>query len=139
MTTHEPFWKTPAWGAPVDRVNRVELLELFEDILPEDGWPERFWRYVHERRLLVGAEAEHVVRLFRELEPGESARCHMPPWGLALYEDDDLLMTVTLCFRCHNAYVYTAAGKDLRAFDSTAPKATALRELLKRHLPKGSE
>lgn len=35
-----------------------------------------------------------------------------PAWGLAFYEGETLLFTVSLCFRCSNAYVYDAAGID---------------------------
>jgi hypothetical protein len=85
--------------------------------------------------LLSGTEAQRVLDLFRGLEPGESARCHMPPWGLALYEQDVLLFTATLCYVCSNAYIYTRKGKDLRAFDPAGPNAVALRQVLRQHLP----
>ncbi len=129
-------WKTPAWETPVGRADRVELLCLPDrDIVPEGGWPDAFWDHVSERYPLLGAEAQRVIRLFRELEPGESMRCHLPPWGLAFYERDTLLFTATLCYVCDNAYIYTAQGKDLRAFDPAEPNAAKLRAVLKQHLP----
>jgi len=59
----------------------------------------------------------------------------MPPWGLALCEGETLLLAVTLCYVCSNAYVYTAEGRDLREFDPTAARAVEPRNVLRRHLP----
>lgn len=129
-------WKTPAWQIPLDRADRVEVLRLSdENIVTERGWPDVFWSQVSERSVLPQNEAERAIRLFQGLELGEPARCHMPRWGLALYEGDVLLFTVTFCYRCSNAYVYTAQGKDLRAFDPAGPNAVELRGVFQQHLP----
>lgn len=128
-------WHTPAWQTPIDKADRVELLCLpKKEIITELDWPEAFWQNVSQRYFLPELEAQRVIGLFRDLAVGEPARCHMPPWGLALYEHETLLFTVTLCYLCHNAYVYTARGKDLRAFDPVHPSAVALRQLLQRYL-----
>ena len=129
-------WQTPAWQTPVDRADRVELLCLpSQDIVPAEGWPDTFWPHVSKRHLLSGAEAQRVIRLFRELEPGEPARCHMPPWGLALYEQGALLFAATLCYRCSNAYIYMGQDKELRAFDPEGPSSADLRRVLRQYLP----
>ncbi|MCA2701765.1 MAG: hypothetical protein IM500_15445 [Microcystis sp. M179S2] len=128
-------WNTPAWETPIGKADGVELFCLPGSIVPEEGWPDTFWRHVSERHLLLGVKAQRVIRLFRELEPGESARCHFPPWGLAFYEWDTLLFAATLCYECNNAYIYTAQGKELRAFDPAGPNAARLRDVLKQHLP----
>lgn len=129
-------WQTPAWQTPIDRADRVELLCLpGQTIIAAEGWPDSFWGHVRERHLLSGDEAQRVIHLFRGLEPGESARCHMPPWGLALYEREALLFTATLCYVCSNAYIYSNGVRDLRAFDPAGPNAVGLRQLLRQHLP----
>lgn len=129
-------WQTPAWQTPVDRADRVELLSLPErTIVPWEGWPDAFFRHVDRRVLLTGPEAQRIIQQFRDLEPGESARCHMPPWGLALYAGDTLLLTVTLCYACDSAHVYADSGQDLRAFDTQGQSAVALRRALEHHLP----
>jgi hypothetical protein len=131
-------WQTPAWQTPVDRADRVELLRLpNRSIVPAEGLPDAFWHHVSERHLLSGAEGQRVIRLFRELEPGEPALCHMPPWGLALYEQDALLFTATLCYRCSNAYIYLDQGTVLRAFDPEGPNSADLRRVLQQYLPPG--
>jgi hypothetical protein len=128
-------WLTPADGLPIHNVNRVELLSLVsQSPAPEDGWPESFWPHVARRLEAPPQDATLVIAAFRDLEPGSPARCHMPPWGLAFYQDDLLLVTTTLCFACSNAYVHSGAGTDLRAFDLHAPNAVLLRSVLERHL-----
>jgi len=129
-------WKTPAWQTPIDRADRVELLCVpGQRIVAGQNWPDAFWNHVSERYLLLGPEAQQVIRHFRELEPSEPARCHMPPWGLAFYEQGTLLFTATLCYVCSNAYIYTAKGRELRAFDPDGQNAVDLRNVLRRHLP----
>ena len=131
-------WQTPAWQTPIDRADRVELLCLpSRSIVPPEGWPDTFWSHVSARHILSGAESQRVIRLFRELEPSESARCHMPPWGLALYEQDALLFTGTLCYRCSNAYIYVDQSTELRAFDPDGPNSVDLRQVLQQYLPLG--
>jgi len=131
-------WHTPAWQTPIDKADRVALFYLpGQTIVPEQGWPDMFWQHVGERHFLSGPEAQHVIELFQGLELGQSARCHIPPWGLALYKQEVLLFTVTLCYRCSNAYVYTDQGMDLRAFNPVSPNAISLRKVLQQYLPIG--
>jgi len=130
------FWKAPAWQIPVRQADRVAMFRVPDrDILSEEGWPESFWSRVETPIVLTGHAAAEVVQRFSDLESGESARCHIPPWGLAMYDGAVLLFTVTLCFECFNAYVYTAQGKELRAFDISEENAVALLALLRERLP----
>jgi hypothetical protein len=130
------FWKPPAWDTPIDRADGVELFGVPErTIIDGHGWPATFWREVDGRIRLAVDEARHVIQLFRDLAVGEAARCHLPPWGLAMFAGGELLFTATLCYQCDNAYVYTPSGRNLRAFASTRATATALRAVLEKHLP----
>jgi hypothetical protein len=61
----------------------------------------------------------------------------MPPWGLALYEQDALLFTATLCYQCRNAYIYMDQSRELRAFDPDGPNSADLRQVLQQYLPLG--
>jgi hypothetical protein len=61
----------------------------------------------------------------------------MPPWGLALYEQEALLFTTTLCYRCSNAYIYMNESRVLRGFDPDGPNAAELRQVLQQYLPLG--
>jgi hypothetical protein len=130
------FWKVPAWEVRVDKANQVELFKIpNRNIISEEDWPESFWVHIRDRHLVDGQEGQHVIRLFQDLGPGEPARCHMPPWGLAFYYNAELLFTTTLCFECSNAYVYTASGKNLRAFDVSDSHAIELLDWLKEKMP----
>jgi hypothetical protein len=131
-----PAYQVPAHEVPIDKAVRVELLKLLSrGILSGDGWPESFWNGIQDRKLFDGDEAQHIIQLFQNLTPGEPARCHMPPWGLAFYDKSELLFTTTLCFECSNAYVYTAHGTDLRAFDVSETHAEDLLAFLKQEFP----
>ena len=130
------FWKVPVWETPIDQAVRVDLFRLpNQGIISENGWPETFWQHIQDCRSLDEEESQHIIQLFQELAPGTSDRCHMPPWGLAFYDNERLLFTTTLCFKCSNAYVYTALGKELRAFDVDEFHAEELFALLTRELP----
>jgi hypothetical protein len=132
-TRKTPRWKTPAEDTNVSLADRIEVFAIRgQDIVPAEGWPARFWDHVDGRRFLSRGDAELIVSLFCGLEPGVSARCHTPPWGLAFYKGDDLLFSATICFRCSNVYVYTAQGKDLRAFNVKGANASKLRKTLER-------
>jgi hypothetical protein len=129
-------WKTPAWGTATEAATRVELFYVPErEIIDHAGWPKSFWTRTQQRVSLHGHEARSVIEMFQGLELAEPARCHMPPWGLAMYSDAELLFTATLCFECSNAYVYAASGRNLRAFDTRSAKATELLATLQLHLP----
>lgn len=124
-------WKTPAEETVASIADRVEVLVMRErTIVPAEGWPVHFWEHVERRVPVPQADTARIVSLYCGLEPGMSARCHLPPWGIAFYRGDDLLLTATLCFRCSNVYVYTEEGMDLRAFDVGRPTAKALRKHL---------
>ena len=93
------FWKVPAWEVHIDKAVRVELFRLSnQSIISENGWPESFWKYTQDCKSLEGEAAQHVIKLFQGLVPGEVARCHMPVWGLAFYDQESLLCTTTICF-----------------------------------------
>jgi hypothetical protein len=125
----------PAWNTDAERADGVELFRLpRREIVPSENWPDGFWPHVGERRRLSEAEVARTIRLFCALELGTSARCHMPHWGLALYRGEELLLTATLCYQCNNAYVSTAEGTELRAFDARDATAYELRSVLERHL-----
>lgn len=129
----ERFWKTPAEETAANLADRVEVFSVpGEAIVPDEGWPESFWAHVDGRCVVSKRDAALIVSLYCELEPGDSKRCHTPPWGLAFYNGDDLLLTATICFRCSNVYVFTSKGKDLRAFNVKGANASELRKTLKR-------
>ncbi len=132
----EDYGKVPAWDTAIQQAARVEFVKLRQRcIIPEQGWPDSFWSAVQVRKSFDGEAAQQIIQLFQSLTPGESARCHIPPWGLAFYDSTQLLFTTTLCFECSNAYLYTDLGKELRAFNTSETHAQQLLSLLNRELP----
>src|SRR5688572_11429846 len=43
-----------------------------------------------------GAEAERIAALWRQLPPGEQARCHVPPFGLRFYAGGRVLSRASI-------------------------------------------
>lgn len=120
----------------VQQANRVELMMLHQrKIISEQGWPDSFDRAVQTRKPFDGQEAQQIIQLFQCLAPGEPARCHMPPWAVAFYDQTQILFTATVCFECANAYVYTSLGKELRAFNTSETHGKQFLSLLNQELP----
>lgn len=63
---------------------------------------------------------------------GHMMRCHTPPFGLR-FGDGERALSVSLCFRCHNACV----GGDLMAFAAETPQGKKLLAFLKARVPAG--
>jgi hypothetical protein len=79
------------------------------------------------RKLLEGQLAQAVADLFRQLPPGEPARCHMPPFGLQFYSEDGNQQICSICWQCNNIY-----GDFQYNFDSSALVSQQLFALLDR-------
>lgn len=131
----QQFWKVPCHELPLDAVKRVEIFHTLRRIIPVEGWPSSFWDFADNRLSLEEGDAQVFVELFLSLKPGVPSRCHMAPWGVAFYSSEGLISTVTFCFRCSNAYVYSATGKTLRAFDRNECKTKELLNMFKKNLP----
>ena len=136
MSQSDNFWKVPSWEVPVDKSDKVEIFYLpNRAIISEAGWPESFWAQTEKRISLTEKVAQQVINLFSNLEAGRSARCHETPWGIAFAKDHKLICTVTLCFECSNAYVYTEEKRKLRAFNTSHTNSKLLLALLEEQLP----
>ena len=136
--TEEAFdgWQAPPWQLPLERATLSEIFRVpGRSPIEADVWPDDIWPHVCDCQRLDGAASTDLLNAFADLPVSDPARCHMPPWGLAAYADNELLFTATLCFECDNAVVDTPAGSALRAFDSASPAAQRLRSLLQSRLP----
>lgn len=79
----------------------------------------------------LGVEDRGRLRtLISALPAGESAKCHMPPFGLRFGVGPGALR-VSICFRCSNAY---AAGT-LTAFDAESAQAQSFLAFLRACAP----
>ena len=125
-------WKPPSWRLPLDEVDGIEVFRV-KDSISQNDWPTFFWNFVRDRTRADPEESKALVSMIRDLEVGEPARCHHPPYGIAGYSGDRVVFTSTFCFECANAYIHTIDGKELRAFRLDTPAALNLKETLDSH------
>lgn len=80
---------------PLKDIDAIELVTW--------KWPSLNWRTKNQGVIpLTKAQTERVLELWSKLMPGESARCHEPPFGLRLYRDRTIMYEITPCWKCDN-------------------------------------
>jgi hypothetical protein len=72
-----------------------------------------------------GELAQQIASLFRQLPPGEPARCHTPPFGLRFYMNGKTQGECSICWDCNNIY-----GDFRYDFHAGHPTSEALFSLL---------
>ena len=114
---------TPSSLPPIDAVDVVDLSDVDADRVEE--YMDAAANAPSIR--VSGAEATRIAALWRELPPGEQARCHIPPFGLRFYSGGRLISRGSICWRCNN--IFGDAGDEhlFFAFDASQPTS---RELL---------
>lgn len=104
----------------------VEVVELGGAMGNEIA--ERIAGRVSARRVRVdGTEALRIGELFRNLPPGEQARCHIPPFGLVFFRGEEIVASASICWKCNN--VHGSAG-DLPLYFQFDSSGAIARELL---------
>ena len=72
---------------------------------------------ISSRLIFVEGElVQQVASLWRQLKPGESARCHMPPFGLRFYFKEKLILQAFLCWACDNMYIWQENNRFLSLY-----------------------
>jgi hypothetical protein len=84
---------------------------------------------------LTGLDAQRIAELWRRLPPAESARCHIPPYGLRFWRAGQKVVEVSLCWECNNAYGYAGDKALWFTFDAGAPVSVSLLMQLRHVLP----
>ena len=51
-----------------------------------------------------GALANRIADLWRQLPPGDQARCQVPPYGLRFRKARKVICQASLCWECNNVY-----------------------------------
>lgn len=90
----------------------------------------------HASQAVVGKDAKRIADDWRSLvfEPN-GALCHVPTYGLRFFRDDELLFSVSVCWKCHNFYmpaIDSSTGTTsviLYGFDDNAPAKKLLNDL----------
>ena len=80
---------------------------------------------------IEGELAQTIVNLFRQLTPGESARCHIPPFGLRFYFNKQLVLQASICWECDNMYIWKDDNRLLYGLNLQQPSSKHLLALLK--------
>ncbi len=78
-------------------------------------------------KLIEGQVVQDIANLFRQLPPGEPARCHIPPFGLRFHSPEGLRRECSICWMCNNIH-----GDFQYNFDGAAPVSKRLFSLLDR-------
>lgn len=81
---------------------------------------------VLEEVRLNDLDAERIALLWRGLPSSESARCHMPPYGLRFWLLGEKRLEASICWECNNVYGYAGDERLHFAFDSKAPTSSSL-------------
>ena len=81
---------------------------------------------------LRGEPANHIADLWRQLPPGDPARCHIPPFALRFSTATELICDASICWECNNI-LGDAHGQHLfYAFDANSAPAQELLALLQK-------
>ncbi len=80
---------------------------------------------------IEGELAQTIANLFRQLTPGESARCHTPPFGLRFYFNKQLVLQASICWECDNMYIWKDDNRLLYGLNLQQPSSKHLLALLK--------
>ena len=83
---------------------------------------------------IEGELAQRIANLFRQLTPGESARCHIPAFGLRYYYKNQLVLQVSMCWECNNMYVWKNDDTLLYGLNLQQPSSKHLLTLLEESL-----
>ena len=107
-------------------IDRVEVLDL------EGHFAAMSDGLITARRIVTveGDLAQQIAQRWRQLTPGESARCHTPPFGLRFAFQGKVLLQASLCWVCSNMYLYGEDSRSLYGLDLTTSVARELLDLL---------
>jgi hypothetical protein len=67
---------------------------------------------------VIGEEAQAIALLWRQLPPGEQARCHVPTFGFRFYAEK-LVFEASVCWMCDNIIGDDTGRKVFFPFDSS--------------------
>lgn len=92
------------------------------------------WDKILSTAVATGKDAETIAEhwRFQHFSEGFSSLCHYPVYGLRFYNDKELVLETSICWKCRNV-VLTRVG--FWGFDATSREATNLLMELQRHIP----
>ena len=122
-------------GTTLDLYEKIPYLPDIDavDVLDLGGnFPSMSGDLIISSRIVTveGELAQQVAHLWRQLTPGMSARCHMPPFGLRFYVKEKLVLQASMCWECDNMYLWERSSNFLYGLDLGQPSAKELFSLL---------
>lgn len=107
-------------------IDVVDVLDLGGD------FPSMSGDFITSSRIVTvkGELAQQVAHLWRQLIPGDSARCHTPPFGLRFYFKEKFVLQASICWQCNNMYLWERSDRYLYGLDLAQPSAKELFSLL---------
>jgi hypothetical protein len=72
---------------------------------------------------------QQIISLWQALPPGESARCHVPPFGVRFFSGETVMCQASICWRCNNIYGEAGGQQFYYFFDAKAPSSRSLLSL----------
>jgi hypothetical protein len=127
ITTSLSRMSALAYTEAFPEVDRIELYTLVldpkhKDAVPEGGSRERFklgssggfggakssdvYVDVDLHVTIDGKKCKEITDAWRSLSfQPNGALCHVPPYGVRFYRENNLLFETTVCWKCHNFYM----------------------------------
>jgi len=105
-------------GTTLDIYQKIPYLPDIDavDVLDLGGnFPSMSGDLIISSRIVTveGELAQQIAHLWRQLTPGMSARCQMPPFGLRFYVKEKLVLQASMCWECHNMYLWERSSNFL--------------------------
>lgn len=105
---------------PVSQLPEVDAVEVVK-LRGISGKPvSKYMRESSSTRSVrvVGDVAQNIARLWRQLPFAEQMRCHIPPYGFRFYQNNQLILQASVCWKCNNIHI-DMDGQSLRyTFDA---------------------
>lgn len=82
--------------------------------------------------LIGGMAATQIADLWRRLPPGDTARCHTPPFGLRFLVGGEVICQGSICWQCNNIYGDAGGEPFFYEFDAEGEVSRSLLAQLQR-------
>jgi len=102
--------------------------------------PDNLYEFMHfasdaPTTRIEGKDARWVAHLWRRLPFGDIAKCHVPPYGLRFFFEDNVICQGSICWGCNNIYGDVVGDPFTCGFDAGSAVSGALLAELQRIAP----
>ena len=118
---------SPAQLSEIDAVDVVSLKGINPDRVSEYMPNAVDSSYVR----VTGNSAQQIAGLWRQLPSGMQSRCHVPPFGLRFYNNDEIELQASICWECDNIFGDAHGNEFYYSFDAQHETSQRLLALCK--------